>query len=218
MTGQTGSRRYMAPEVAQDRHYNKSVDVYSFGMLLWEMCMLEKPFHGYTSKKHMTLVVLGGERPPLDSFHCPYWPAKLQDLIKHCWCSNPHHRPTFSEVKTELAKIMECCASCPGRIQGHVAGTTNTTDIPAAARDMVVPSPPVGGFGSMKPAAARGGGGSRTRSVGDAPTTSTTSPSTTLAPPEGGFASMKKPSREPGRRHWTLGFVLKSHPSPPSSP
>ena len=35
MTGNTGSVRYMAPEVALDLPYNHSVDVYSFSILVW---------------------------------------------------------------------------------------------------------------------------------------------------------------------------------------
>ena len=50
LTGNTGSRRYMAPEVAGVRPYNLSVDAYSFGILLWEMSALEKPFDGFTGE------------------------------------------------------------------------------------------------------------------------------------------------------------------------
>ena len=50
LTGNTGSRRYMAPEVAGVRPYNLSVDAYSFGILLWELSALEKPFDGFTGE------------------------------------------------------------------------------------------------------------------------------------------------------------------------
>lgn len=50
LTGNTGSRRYMAPEVATVRPYNLSVDAYSFGILLWELSALEKPFDGFTGE------------------------------------------------------------------------------------------------------------------------------------------------------------------------
>eukprot|EP00568_Trieres_chinensis_P009063 CAMPEP_0183314746 /NCGR_PEP_ID=MMETSP0160_2-20130417/49439_1 /TAXON_ID=2839 ORGANISM="Odontella Sinensis, Strain Grunow 1884" /NCGR_SAMPLE_ID=MMETSP0160_2 /ASSEMBLY_ACC=CAM_ASM_000250 /LENGTH=93 /DNA_ID=CAMNT_0025480145 /DNA_START=1 /DNA_END=279 /DNA_ORIENTATION=- len=44
-TGNTGTLRYMAPEVAKCKNYGLEVDVYSFGMLLWEICKWKKPFH-----------------------------------------------------------------------------------------------------------------------------------------------------------------------------
>ena len=75
----------MAPEIAKDCPYDKSVDVYSFGILLWEMCAAEKPFYGYSSGKHMQLVVIGGERPKMDSQHTSNWPMNLQWLMKRCW-------------------------------------------------------------------------------------------------------------------------------------
>ena len=46
MSGNTGSLRYMAPEVALEKPYNSSVDVYSFGILFWQITSLETPFTG----------------------------------------------------------------------------------------------------------------------------------------------------------------------------
>eukprot|EP00545_Synedropsis_sp_CCMP1620_P009277 CAMPEP_0119009066 /NCGR_PEP_ID=MMETSP1176-20130426/4117_1 /TAXON_ID=265551 /ORGANISM="Synedropsis recta cf, Strain CCMP1620" /LENGTH=394 /DNA_ID=CAMNT_0006961511 /DNA_START=16 /DNA_END=1204 /DNA_ORIENTATION=- len=48
MTGLTGSRRYMAPEVVLCRDYGLSADVYSFGILFWEMSALAQPFRTYS--------------------------------------------------------------------------------------------------------------------------------------------------------------------------
>ena len=84
--------------MAQDLHYDLSVDVYSFGIMLWELCSSEKPFYGYSSNKHMQLVVLGGERPKLDAAHTQYWPTSLQNLMKKCWSSKPAQRPSFTEI------------------------------------------------------------------------------------------------------------------------
>lgn len=105
MTGHTGSRRYMAPEVAKNRPYDKSVDVYSFGLLLWEVCSLEKPFTGYCGQKHMTNVVLGGERPKMHHAHTLHWPMALQALIKNCWSCNPEDRPSFDAIKVSLEEV-----------------------------------------------------------------------------------------------------------------
>ena len=103
LTGNTGSRRYMAPEVAEVKPYNLSVDAYSFGILLWEICALEKPFSGFTETTHRELVVVGGGRPEI----CPYgahsfWPAELQDLITRCWHQDLFERPSFTVVLNQL--------------------------------------------------------------------------------------------------------------------
>lgn len=107
MTGHTGSRRYMAPEVAKDEPYDKSVDVYSFGIILWQMCSLERPFAGYCSQKHMREVVIGGERPKMDSSHTAHWPVVLQWVMKSAWSSDSTNRPSFPVVIETLEKVLE---------------------------------------------------------------------------------------------------------------
>ena len=116
LTGNTGSRRYMAPEVAKEAPYDKSVDVYSFGILLWELCSAEKPFFGYSSNKHMHRVVLAGERPKMDSQHTSDWPENLQWLMNHCWHSSASLRPTFSDVKQVLKDILNGKDKLPKRL------------------------------------------------------------------------------------------------------
>lgn len=112
LTGNSGSRRYMAPEVAKEKPYGKPVDVYSFGIMLWELCSTEKPFQGYSSNKHMQKVILGGERPKMDSHHTSFWPAQLQVLIKGCWSEDPMQRPSFSEIKATLSAVLQLMATC----------------------------------------------------------------------------------------------------------
>ena len=46
MTGNTGSLRYMAPEVALRKSYNEKVDVYSYGIMVWQMARDRVPFKG----------------------------------------------------------------------------------------------------------------------------------------------------------------------------
>lgn len=106
LTGNTGSKRYMSPEVAKGIPYDKSVDAYSFGILLWELCALEKPFLGYSANKHMQQVVIGGERPSLDSSHTSWWPVDLHWLLQRCWSSDPATRPDFTVIKETLQELI----------------------------------------------------------------------------------------------------------------
>ncbi len=50
MTGETGSLRYMAPEVFNHKKYNLKADIYSLGMILYFLYKKEKPFNGYSRK------------------------------------------------------------------------------------------------------------------------------------------------------------------------
>ena len=101
-----------APEVAQgSRSYDLTVDVYSFGILLWELCSATKPFYGYSTNKHMQRVVVRGERPTMDVLHTQHWPLALQTLMKHCWSTSPLQRPCFSQIVAILERTRTYCGS-----------------------------------------------------------------------------------------------------------
>jgi len=68
LTSKTGSRRYMSPEVALCRTYNRKADVYSFGMLIYEIATLVQPFEGYTMHRHEAEVLRRGRRPCLAGY------------------------------------------------------------------------------------------------------------------------------------------------------
>eukprot|EP00252_Welwitschia_mirabilis_P008679 TRINITY_DN2072_c0_g2_i1.p1 TRINITY_DN2072_c0_g2~~TRINITY_DN2072_c0_g2_i1.p1 ORF type:complete len:405 (-),score=55.13 TRINITY_DN2072_c0_g2_i1:617-1831(-) len=94
MTPETGTYRWMAPEMIQHRAYNAKVDVYSFGIVLWELITGMLPFQNMTAVQAAFAVVNKGVRPTIPS-DCP--PA-LSDIMTRCWDANPDVRPSFSEV------------------------------------------------------------------------------------------------------------------------
>lgn len=101
MSGETGSPRYMAPEVAQSKPYNQKVDVYSYGVILWEMMSKKKPFKKFGMEKYQELVVKQGERPKIPTT----WPTSFSDLIKECWSADIQERPNFSEIYSRLYSL-----------------------------------------------------------------------------------------------------------------
>ena len=117
LTGNTGSRRYMAPEVATEKRYDFAVDVYSFGILLHELTSLEKPFDGYSATRHMKEVVMGGERPRLDTPSTSWFPVQLHWLIQKCWSPASSDRPKFSAVKEALVDILKESPKTPGKFR-----------------------------------------------------------------------------------------------------
>jgi len=105
LTETCGTRRYMAPEVALKLGYGKEVDVYSFGMLLWEICALDKPFDSIQSVDEFhDLVVLCGKRPSLNID--PLWTTSLKNLMCRCWSTDPLDRPDMCEVKSLLCNVL----------------------------------------------------------------------------------------------------------------
>jgi len=99
MTGFVGSLRYMAPEVVNHRPYNEKVDIYSFGIILWELATGKISFEGMTREAYIEKVVKGGLRPSLKGIN-----PVMAKLISNCWNDNFLFRPTSSEI---LAKLEE---------------------------------------------------------------------------------------------------------------
>ena len=106
-TGQTGSWTYMAPEVAKGWAYDSSIDVYSFGVLLWELLTLETAFDGYDKEDVQRCVVRGDERPLLTPRLTQDWPLHLPSLLRSCWSPFPSHRPAFSTIVTKLQDMKD---------------------------------------------------------------------------------------------------------------
>lgn len=84
----------MSPEVARSEPYNLTADVYSFGLLLWQVCSLELPYDGMNRQDHSELVVYGNERPPLNSA----WSTPLRILMKRAWEPDPSVRPSMDSI------------------------------------------------------------------------------------------------------------------------
>ena len=89
-----GTSNYMAPEFLVGRSYNTEIDVYSYGMMLWEMLTKQVPFSGMEYPQVIFTVVLRNNRPdiPEDT------PPKLKHLIEACWDQDPNKRPSFERI------------------------------------------------------------------------------------------------------------------------
>ncbi|OHS98450.1 Serine/threonine-protein kinase HT1 [Tritrichomonas foetus] len=94
MTGLFGTTHYMAPEFIQGEEYNEKVDVYSFGLILWEMLTKKVPFSGLESAQVIYTVVIQQSRPPIPS----KTPPNLAKLIECCWSPNANERPSFERI------------------------------------------------------------------------------------------------------------------------
>lgn len=117
LTGNTGSLRYMAPEVARGDPYDQRVDAYSFGILFWQICSLQTPYAGYSTKSHAERVVQGGQRPKPDRS----WPLAWTDLMTRCWNSVMVERPHFDEISLLLHQQLEDMRNNEGEVPSRAS-------------------------------------------------------------------------------------------------
>lgn len=86
--------RWMAPESLKDGVFTSNSDVWSYGVVLWEMATLaSQPYQGLSNDQVLRYVIDGGimERPE----NCP---DKLYNLMQKCWHHRPSDRPTFIQL------------------------------------------------------------------------------------------------------------------------
>ena len=94
-----GPTRWMAAESLKRRVYSMKTDVWSFGILLYEIWTLGLiPYHDITDDREVALVVLAGERLPRPD-KCP---DQVHEIMQNCWKSAPRDRPAMAEIQTNL--------------------------------------------------------------------------------------------------------------------
>lgn len=98
MTGETGSYRFMAPEVFRHEVYNETVDVYSYAMIFFYLLGGRPPWPTLNGIVAVEKASTEGERPPIPRD----WDMRLSRLLQQCWDENPQARPSFAKILIAL--------------------------------------------------------------------------------------------------------------------
>ncbi|RGB24333.1 kinase-like domain-containing protein [Rhizophagus diaphanus] len=96
---------YIAPEIFKGSAFSKESDIYSLGMIMWELTTGCKPFTDVEHDHSLIFNILDGARPEIteDTPEC------YTNLMKSCWDSDPTKRPS----------IFEICNICNSWIEDH---------------------------------------------------------------------------------------------------
>jgi len=98
LTGETGTYRYMAPEVFRHETYSEKVDTYSFAMLMYFLTAGHAPWPMLNGLIAAQAAAIRSERPTIPRS----WDSCWSDLIQQCWDENPSNRPGFDVIILKL--------------------------------------------------------------------------------------------------------------------
>ncbi|XP_077609319.1 ephrin type-A receptor 10, partial [Crocuta crocuta] len=94
---------WAAPETLQFGHFSSASDVWSFGVVLWEvMAFGERPYWDMSGQDVIKAVEDGFRLPP--PRNCP---SPLHRLMLDCWQKDPGERPRFSQIHSLLSKMVQ---------------------------------------------------------------------------------------------------------------
>jgi eukaryotic-like serine/threonine-protein kinase len=106
MEGQLmGTPQYLAPEQARGQPVSPQTDVYSLGVMAYELFLEQPPFEAETAAEVMAMHLRATPPPPCDLW--PDIPPALQELLLAMLAKQPSKRPTMSEVTKRLGAVRE---------------------------------------------------------------------------------------------------------------
>lgn len=99
-----GTPLWVAPEILRNERYSFKADVYSYGIVLYEILTRKKPYHdsNLTQVGLVYHIAVTGLRPSLPP---SLTPSSLVKLTQECWDNSQAARPTFSEVSSYLRSV-----------------------------------------------------------------------------------------------------------------
>ncbi|XP_023643481.1 serine/threonine-protein kinase STE20 isoform X2 [Capsella rubella] len=117
--GVRGTLPWMAPELlnGSSSKVSEKVDVFSFGIVLWEILTGEEPYANMHYGAIIGGIVNNTLRPTIPSFCDDEW----RTLMEECWAPNPIARPSFTEIAGRLRVMSSAATSTQSKPPAHRA-------------------------------------------------------------------------------------------------
>src|SRR4051794_23693669 len=96
-----GNLPYIAPEIIAGKGTTFASDIYSIGMLMWEISSGQPPFIHYENDYDLAMNIINGMRPKI----VPGTPLKYKKLMEQCWDANPENRPNVITLEKEIGMM-----------------------------------------------------------------------------------------------------------------
>ncbi|VAI72371.1 unnamed protein product [Triticum turgidum subsp. durum] len=98
-----GTAEWMAPEVLRNEPSDEKCDVFSYGVILWELCTLLQPWEGMNPMQVVGAVGFQERRLDIPAEVDP----AIAEIIERCWQTDPKTRPSFSEIMAALKRALK---------------------------------------------------------------------------------------------------------------
>ncbi|GES90017.1 kinase-like domain-containing protein [Rhizophagus clarus] len=119
---------YMAPEIFKGQKYTKASDIYSLGMIMWELMTGRRPFWDRNHDIELIIEICDGLRPPIVTNA----PKGYIELMKECWHEDPNKRPVAIDIYDRI-DIMRYGTN-PEIIKSSDIGPVTTNNLDAIYR------------------------------------------------------------------------------------
>lgn len=104
-TSGIGTPEWTAPEVLKGEPFNERADVYSYGVILWEIATRARPFHGMMPHQVMAAVGFNNQQLPREPLATAGAAPALVELMYECMALRWQDRPTFEAIIARLDPI-----------------------------------------------------------------------------------------------------------------
>eukprot|EP01018_Ginkgo_biloba_P001230 Gb_26546 [translate_table: standard] len=98
-----GTPEWMAPEVLRDEPSNEKSDIYSFGVILWELVTMQQPWSGLSPAQVVGAVGFQNRRLQIPKDMNP----EIATIIESCWATDSRQRPSFASIMESLKPLVK---------------------------------------------------------------------------------------------------------------